>query len=304
MNNLFLYLLTLMIWSTTWLAVEFQIPESGATVAPEVSVVYRYLIAALIIFSWCKLRGLNLKFDRNTHLLFLMLGLTLFCLSYICVYVGQGFIVSALMAIIYSTISWLNIFNARLFMGTRTGWPIVSGSILGMGGLGLIFWPTIKELSLADVTIIGGLIGFSGAYCASLGNMISQTIQKRNVPVTQTNAWAMLYGALLTGAFSIGIGNEFTFDSSPKYIGALVYLSVFGSVIAFWAYLTLLGRIGANRAGYITIVAPVIAVVISVVFEGLEFSTLLIIGVVLVLVGNLSILNSRQSAPRLSAEQH
>ena len=291
MNNLSLYLLTVLIWGSTWIAVEYQIPESGANVAAEISIFYRYVIATLVIFIWCKILKLNLKFNLRTHLVFLALGLFLFCLNYICVYVGQGYIASALMAIIFSTLSWMNILNARIFFGTRSGWRVILGAILGMAGLCLMFWPSIENISLTDATVIGGLIGLLGAYFASIGNMISQATQKRNLPVMETNAWSMFYGAILTGLISLGRGQEFTIDLSFEYITSLLYLAIFGSVIAFWAYLTLLGRIGANKAGYATIAFPVIAILLSVLFEGLEMTAPLLIGMIMVLVGNVSIIH-------------
>ena len=130
MNNLSLYLLTVLIWGSTWIAVEFQIPGSvvdpngkitGSGVAAEVSIVYRYAIASLVIFLWCWVQKLNLKFSLKTHGIFLAMGFLLFGLNYICVYVGQTYITSALMAIIFSMVSWMNIFNARIFFGTRSG---------------------------------------------------------------------------------------------------------------------------------------------------------------------------------------
>ena len=132
-----------------------------------------------------------------------------------------------------------------------------------------------------------------GAYFASLGNMVSQAAQKRRLPVMESNAWAMLYGCAFTGLISLGQGQSFTMDWSFPYVASLLYLAVFGSVIAFWAYLTLLGRIGANKAGYATIAFPVIAILLSVTFEDLKITATLIIGMLMVLVGNVSILNRK-----------
>ena len=292
MNNLSLYLMTVLIWGSTWIAVEFQITDA----APEVSVFYRYVIAAAVVFLWCRFAKLSLRFSGKTHLVFMSLGLLMFCLNYICVYVGQGYITSALMAIIFSMVSWMNIFNARIFFGTRSGWRVIFGAVIGMAGLCLMFWPSIQDLSLSDATVIGALIGMLGAYFASLSNMISQATQKRNLPVMETNAWAMLYGALFTGVICLARGQSFAVDLTPSYVVSLLYLAVFGSVIAFWSYLTLLGRIGANKAGYATIAFPVIAILVSVLFEGLEITAPLLAGMVLVLVGNLSILQRKTVA--------
>jgi len=290
MNNVSLYLLTVLIWGSTWIAVEFQLGD----VAPEVSIFYRYLLASLIIFLWCILRKQQLKFSLKVHSAFALLGLLLFCLNYICVYQGQVLITSALMAIVFSTVSWLNILNARLFFGVRSSPKVIFGALTGVLGLVVMFWPSISQLSLSDTTLVGTLLGLLGSYFASLGNMVSQSFQKNKVPVMTTNAWAMFYGALFTGIISLIRGLEFNMDWSFSYVASLLYLSVFGSVIAFWSYLTLLGRIGANKAGYITIAFPVIAIIISILFEGLAITAPLVIGMTLVLIGNLFVMQPKQ----------
>jgi len=106
----------------------------------------------------------------------------------------------------------------------------------------------------------------------------------------QSNAWSMLYGGLFTGVIALVRGQSFTFDRSPGYILSLAYLTVFGSVIAFGAYLTLLGRIGAHRAGYATVMFPVVALLLSIIFEGLALDWTIIVGFALVLSGNLLVL--------------
>jgi len=166
--------------------------------------------------------------------------------------------------------------------------------VIGLAGLCLMFSPSIKNLALTDATVIGALIGMLGAYLASLGNMVSQATQKKKLPVMETNAWAMLYGGLFTAVVCLARGRDFTMDWSFPYVASLLYLAVFGSVIAFWAYLTLLGRIGANKAGYATIAFPVIAILLSVLFEGLTITATLIVGIMMVLAGNLTILNRKQ----------
>ena len=82
MNNTLLYAITVLIWGSTWLAIEFQL----GVVAPEVSVTYRYLLAAALLFVWCLTQKKSLRFDLKSHLFFLGLGLLLFCINYIAAY--------------------------------------------------------------------------------------------------------------------------------------------------------------------------------------------------------------------------
>jgi drug/metabolite transporter (DMT)-like permease len=292
MSNGILYLITVMVWGSTWLAIEFQL----GVVAPEVSVFYRYCLAALLLFGWCRARGLRLGFGLRAHSRFLLLGLLLFCLNYILTYHAQQYITSALAAIAFSTMLWMNIINARLFFGVRSGPRVIIGSILGVAGIVTLFLPQVGAISFSDATLYGATLAVIGAFIASLGNMVSQEAQKGGIPVLQANAWGMFYGALLTGAIAVGQGHAFNFDASPGYVLSLAYLALFGSVIAFGAYLTLLGRIGAHKAGYAVVMFPVVALMLSVFFEGLQITLNIVAGVVLVTAGNVIILRRERTA--------
>lgn len=286
MSNGLLYLITVMVWGSTWLAIEFQL----GVVAPEVSVFYRYTLAALLLFGWCRSRGLQLRFGLRAHSRFLLLGLLLFCLNYILTYHAQQYITSALAAIAFSTMLWMNIGNSRIFFGVRSGLRVIIGSALGVAGIVTLFLPQVGSVTLTDATLYGATLSVLGAFIASLGNMVSQEAQKGGLPVLQANAWGMFYGAVLTGAIALGQGQQFNFELSAGYLISLGYLAVFGSIIAFGAYLTLLGRIGAHKAGYAVVMFPVIALVLSVLFEGLQITGNIIAGAALVTAGNIIVL--------------
>ena len=286
MSNLFLYSLAVLIWGSTFFAIEFQL----GVVEPEVSIVYRYAIAAAVLFAWSAIRGLNLRFGLKEHGWFALLGLFLFCLNYILAYRAQIYITSALNAIAFSTIVWMNIINARIFFGVRSGVRVIFGSVLGIAGIVTLFAPQIATVDLSDAVFFGSLLAISGAICASFGNMVSQGAQKRNLPVIQSNAWGMFYGTILTGIIVLAEGQPIVFDWSLGYVTSLVYLAVFGSVVAFGAYLTLLGRIGAHKAGYAVVMFPIVALILSALFEGLSIDASVIIATILVLTGNLFVL--------------
>lgn len=220
------------------------------------------------------------------------MGLLMFCINYILAYRAQIYITSALSAIAFSAMLWMNIINARIFFGVKVGARIYAGALLGIVGMIVLFGPEISEVSLSDGVLYGSILAVLGALMASFGNMASQAAQKTKLPVVQSNAWSMLYGGLLTGALALMQGHSFTFDPSAGYVISLAYLTVFGSVIAFGAYLTLLGRIGAHRAGYVTVMFPVVALLLSMIFEGLALSLTIITGFALVLAGNLLVLKN------------
>jgi drug/metabolite transporter (DMT)-like permease len=299
MSNPLLYLITVLIWGSTWFAIEFQL----GTVAPEVSIVYRYTGASLLLFAWCKVRGLNLNFSIRQHGWFLLLGVFLFSLNYVLAYRAQVHITSALTAIAFSAIVWMNILNARLFFGVRAGSRVLIGALLGVAGICTLFAPQIRELTLTDTVFYGSLLAILGALVASFGNMVSQGAQKRALPVIQSNAWGMFYGAVVTAIIAAVEGHRFVFDWSVGYVTSLVYLTVFGSIIAFGAYLTLLGRIGAHKAGYAMVMFPVVALILSMAFEGLQLSATMVLGTGLVLAGNVFILKTRMPRAAPAAPQ-
>ncbi len=292
MNNATLYALTVLIWGSTFFAIEFQL----GIVPPEVSVVYRYSVAALLLFAWSYFRHLPLRFAVRHHAWFMLLGLLLFGLNYILTYTSQIHITSALAAIAFSTMVWLNIINSRIFFGVKAGRGVLFGALLGAAGMAFLFAPQISTVSFSDSVFFGSSLAFLGALSASFGNMVSQKIQKAAVPVVQMNAWGMFYGAVFMGVVALVNGRDFTFEWSAAYIGSLAYLTVFGSIVAFGAYLTLLGRIGANKAGYAMVMFPVVALLLSTLFEGLEIRLTTVTGTLLVLAGNVFVLRTRKPA--------
>lgn len=294
MNNTLLYVIAVLVWGTTWYAIELQL----GVVAPEVSVVYRYAVAASLLFAWTWLRKLPMRFSLRQHGWFALLGLFLFCLNYIFAYRAQIHITSALAAITFSSILWLNLLLARLLFGTRAEPRVWIGALMGIAGIVIMFAPRVGELSFSDSVLYGLVLAFLGALSGSCGNMVSQQAQKEALPVVQSNAWGMLYGTLLTATWTIASGHAFTFDPSPAYIGSLIYLAVFGSVLAFWAYLTLLGRIGAHKAAYAVVMFPVVALIVSMLFEGLKPSATIVGGAALVLAGNVFVLRAAPNSGR------
>jgi drug/metabolite transporter (DMT)-like permease len=286
-------MIAVLIWGSTWFAIEFQL----GTVEPEVSVVYRYAAASGLLFAWSWLRGLRLRFDWHAHIWFALLGLLLFGLNYILAYRAQVHVTSALCAIAFSMMLWMNIVNARLFFGVRANRNVIFGAMLGVAGILMLFSPQIGELTLSDSVVTGLALALLGALSASFGNMASQHAQNLRLPIVQSNAWGMLYGSLWTGAYVFYSGYEFTFDWSMPYVLSFLYLVIFGSIVAFGAYLSLVGRIGAHRAGYSTVMFPVVALILSFLFEGLDLDTPTVVGALLVISGNLMVLRRQAVEP-------
>jgi drug/metabolite transporter (DMT)-like permease len=278
-------------WGASWLAIKFQLGQ----VAPEWSIVYRFALAAGLLMAFCGLRGLGLRFGRRQHLYLALQGLLLFSLNYILVYLAEVTLPSGLVAVVFSSVVILNVFFGALFLKAPIRRPVLLGGVLGLAGLGLIFWPEIAA-SQARQAWLGGLgLTVGATISASLGNIVSARNQRAGLPVVQTNAWGVSYGAGFMLLLALLRGAPPSIEATPAYLGSLVYLAIIATIVAFGAYLTLLGRIGPDRAGYAFVLFPVVALALSTLFEGLHWNLLGLLGVGLVLTGNGLALYGRRS---------
>ena len=290
MKNLLLYASTVLIWGSTWLVITYQL----GPVDPILSVAYRFTLASLLLLVFAKLRRINLRFTPRQHLFFALQGVLLFSLNYLLVYLAELRLTSGLVAVIFSTLVFMNILIGALFLGTPVRPNVVVGALIGLVGISLVFLPELSAFSLQDRGFVGLLLSLVGTLSASLGNIVAARNQRERLPVVQTNAFGMGYGAILMFAIALIAGTPFRFETTLAYTASLVYLALFGSVIAFGAYLTLIGRIGADRAGYTSMLFPLVALGLSTLFEGYQWSVPAVAGVLLVLAGNFLVLSRRQ----------
>jgi drug/metabolite transporter (DMT)-like permease len=287
--NALLYALTVLFWGTSWLAVKLQL----GVVAPEVSVLYRFILAAVLALGLCLAMGRSLRFSARDHGFIALQGLFLFSTNYLLIYLGTQYLTSGLVAVVFSTVIVFNIFGGAILFRTPVEPRVLLGAACGIGGLVLVFWPEIAAFDLSSGGTRGLLLAIGGTASASSGMLTSAWNQRRRaLPVFQSNAYGMLYGAAIMTAFCLASGSRFAFDTSPIYVSALLYLAVFATVVGFWTYLTLVGRIGAGRAAYATALFPLVALALSTVFEGYVWTVTAAAGVALVLLGNVAILGA------------
>jgi drug/metabolite transporter (DMT)-like permease len=299
MNTLFFYVVTVLIWGSTWFAIKLQL--NG--IPSQVSVAYRFALAALLLFGWCWIRRLPLKFSLRNHLWLLLQGVTVFSINYALFYEAEKHLISGSVAIIFSILVVFNIINSWFFFGLKPTYQVIVGALLGLLGIVLTFWHELLDLGASQENLLGILLSLVATLCASFGNMVFVRLRKENMPIVQGNALGMLYGTIILFAYACFSGSKFSFDVSPSYILSLLYLSIFGSVIAFGCYLTLFGRIGADRAAYSSILFPIVALCLSAAFEGYRLNALSALGIVLVLVGNGLVLAHKRPSGASSTNQ-
>lgn len=261
------------------------------------SVAYRFLVASLLLFAWCRLRGLPLGFSAKEHVWLALFGLGSFGVSYVFVYYAEQHVVSGLVAVGYSASPLLGMLGMRFFFGTPMTRRVALASLLGIGGIVIVFYPELARLQGSTETGRGALFTALSVLVASFGSMAAYRNQRSGVPLWQAMAWGMLYGALSALALGLMNGKALSFDTAAPYVLSLAYLALLGSIAAFASYLTLLKRIGAARAGYIGVMVPIIALLLSAAFEGFRFHPLTWAGIVLSVAGNvLMLLPSRKPA--------
>ncbi|WP_236205434.1 DMT family transporter [Pseudomonas tohonis] len=281
--NLSLYLLTVLIWGTTWIAIKLQMGE----VAIPVSIAYRFALAAVVLFAILLLGRRLQKLDGRAQMICLAQGLCLFCVNFMCFYTASQWIPSGLIAVVFSTATLWNALNARVFFGQRIAANVLAGGGLGLAGLALLFWPELAGHQASRETLLGLGLALLGTLCFSAGNMLSSLQQKAGYRPLTTNAWGMFYGASLLALWCLASGTPFAMEWNTRYLGSLLYLAIPGSVIGFTAYLTLVGRMGPERAAYCTVLFPVVALNISAFAEGYTWTAPALLGLVLVMAGNL-----------------
>lgn len=277
-----LYAATVLIWGSTWIAITYQLNGT----AEEVSIALRFTLAAVVLFGIAILRRRPLTLPRSAIPMVVLQGSLMFCANYLLVYHGTNFISSGLMAVIFTLLIPANLLNEFMFFGRRISLRVVLAGVLGVFGVSLLFWPELSRTQISSQTLLGIALGASAVYCASLGNMAAIVNIERKLPVTAVNAWGMLVGGMMSLALAAGLGRPMSIHWDAGYAWSMLYLSVFGSAVAFTCYLLLIERIGSARAAYSSVLLPIVALIISTFMEGFQWTLMALVGLAIALAGN------------------
>ena len=281
--NALLYALVVVIWGTTWIAISVQ-QHSG--IAANVAVFWRFFISAIVLFVFILLFRKLYKLAVKDHLFCMLQACCIFGFNFVCFYAAVQYISSGLEAVIFSMAVIFNTLNAKWFFAQPISARFYPAALLGVLGMIALFWKDVVGTQLNAQAILGISLCVIGTYGFSLGNMISLRHQRQGLDVFSTNAYGMLYGAILMAIISCSLQDDFLPNIALNAISALLYLAIFGSVIGFTAYFYLVGRIGSGKAAYSTLLFPLVALMISTGWEGYQWHSNAVIGVVLILCGN------------------
>jgi drug/metabolite transporter (DMT)-like permease len=285
-----LYAMTIITWGSSWFAMHLQI----GMVAPEVSLFWRFSSAALVMVALTFLLRQPLRFSWVQHIRFAMLGACLFSTNLLMYYTAGKVVNSGLLAVFFSLSAVINPLMAILVLKQPLQPRLLIAALIGIAGVALMFGPDAL-LNNKDGVGHGLVLAAIGTVLFSSGNMISGRIQYAGISVLSANAWGMVYGSIILGGVALVNDRPFVIEPTLRYVGSLLWTIVFSSVVAFFAYLTLLGRIGAARISYTTVLFPVLALLISTVFENFQWTPMGILGLGLVLSGNLMVMVRRNA---------
>ncbi len=281
-----LYTALVLSWSASWYALALQV----GTVAIQTSLFWRFAVAAAIMWVWVLLKRSPIRFAPKLHLAFAAMGLFIFCLNFMLFYYGSQYLISGLLSVVFSLASVFNLVLGFVFGRRMPRGRVLGGALIGICGIAFMFWPEIAGQTWTGNGVVGLGLCVAGTVSFCIGSQISAALQQRKIPVVSASAWGMSYGAAFSAIMTLSLGHSFNIDWNPVYIGSLLFLAIVSSVIAFWSYLTLIGRIGAARSSYATVVFPVLALLISSFFEGYGFPAIAVAGLILVMAGNVLVL--------------
>jgi drug/metabolite transporter (DMT)-like permease len=277
-----IYAVVVLIWGTTWFVIKFQL----GVVEPEISLVYRFGLAAVCVFAYARMTGSPLKLSLRDHRFVALQGATLFCINYWMTYLSTQRLTSGLVAVIFTSIVFFNIVNGRVLLGMPIERRVLVAAAAGMFGVALLFLPELRAALHEPQLAHGAVFALAATYVASLGNMAASRNTRAGLPVVTVNAYGMAYGALGLALIAAIRGTPVAFDAHWPYALSLLYLSLAGTSLAFGLYLALIKRVGAARAAYSSVLFPVIALVVSTLFESYRWSLPAIVGLATLVAGN------------------
>jgi drug/metabolite transporter (DMT)-like permease len=282
LKNWHLFAICVLTWGTTWYAITFQLER----VAPEVGVALRFALAGAVVLALCVVRNEGLRFTPADHVLLALQGAFMYGVSYICVYHAEQHLFSGLVAVGYSASPLVTGLGARGLFGVRMTWRFVLGGVLGLAGVALIFWPEFGKAAGSNDTPVGVLFTVASVLLSAVGSLTASRNRSHGLPFWPSLGFGMLYGAAVCALVALWQGQSFAPPAVFSWWLSLLYLALAGSVLTFACFLTLQERIGPARTGTIGVMTPLLALMVSMVFEGFHPDALTFTGAALAIAGN------------------
>ena len=283
--------LVTLIWGSTWIVIADQL----GVVPPTWSVTYRFLLAGLTMAAWAAIKREAFWLSPQGFLFAAALGLFQFVLNFNFVYRAEAHVTSGLVAVVFALLLVPNAILGRVFLGQRLGRQLVLGSVVAVIGIALLFVHEIRrDPSATDEVLLGIGLTLVGVMCASCANVMQASETARRFPMNATIGWAMLIGAGADGVFAFATSGPPVIEWRIGYLAGVAYLGIVASAIAFTLYFGVIRIIGPAKAAYSSVLIPLLAMLISTLFEGYRWSLLAGAGALLAGVGLVIALRARR----------
>lgn len=279
-----------LVWGSTWLVIKDQISE----VPPAWSVVWRFVLAATAMAAFALLRGERMRLTGREMAVAIAMGAFQFSLNFQLIYESEHYLTSGLVAVVFALMIVPNAILARLVLGAALTRRFLAGSAVALAGIALLM---LHEYRIAPPNsgVTTGVLLVTGAILSvSVGNLLQATQTARGVPVVSLMAWGMIWGVVASGAYAIVAVGAPVLDPRPAYLAGIAYLGLVGSALTFPLYSQLIRDWGPGPAAYNGVAVPVVAMILSTLFEGYEWSLLAGAGAVLAMAGLLVALSGRK----------
>jgi drug/metabolite transporter (DMT)-like permease len=280
-----------LIWGSTWLVIRGQL----GVVPPTWSVCYRFVVGAAAMFIYAIATKAPLRLDRRGHLFAAAIGFAQFFLNFNFVYRAEGLITSGLVAVVFALLFVPNAIFSRVFLKQPISGQFLVGSLIALVGVGLLI---LKEARADTASAYGSLLGvgltMAGVLSASVANVMQGTTQARAMSMATMLAWGMLWGAVMNAVVAVVTVGAPVIETTAVYLAGTLYLGVLASAVAFTCYFGVIRAIGPGRAAYSGVLTPVLAMLLSTVFEHYHWTTLAVSGGILALIGLIVALSARK----------
>ncbi len=277
------FIVCTLVWSSTWLVIRTQL----GVVPPAWSVAYRFLIATAAMVAYALFTGGRMRLTAREHGLAAVYGIAQYALNYYAVYLAERVVTSGLVAVVFALLLVPNALFAWAFLRQGVSRAFLLGSAVAMVGLVLLFSHELRSAPPAAHAAIWIGIGWSllGVLFASIANVMQAARAAKAVPVASLVAWGMAWGTLFDCLCAFVMDGPPVFDPHPGYWLGTLYLGLIGSALAFTCYFYVIRAIGPGRASYSSVRSPVLAMLLSTVFEGYRWSAEAAVGALLAICG-------------------
>jgi drug/metabolite transporter (DMT)-like permease len=286
LKNWQLFAICVLTWGTTWYAITFQIGQT----APEIGVAYRFAIAGTVVLALCAARGIRLRFTWRDHALLALQGSFMYGVSYICVYHAEKHIVSGLVAVGYSASPLVTGLGAHWLFGQRVTRRFVRGGLLGLAGVALMFWRQFGDAAGNPEAALGAAFIVGAVLLSAVGSLTASRNRTHGLPFWPALGFGMLYGSAVVACIALLQNQSFAVPAIASWWLSLFYLALAGSVLTFACFLTLQERIGPGPTGAVGVMTPLLALLVSMAFEGFHPDVLTVSGAALAVAGNVLML--------------